>query len=87
MNGDAHSDKLRVVQDYYGKVLQNSGNLKTSACTAASRPPLRIRKLLSKIPAEVLEKFYGCGAPLPEGTTYPPPPPPPPPPTGKASPY
>lgn len=66
-------DTFKVVQDYYGKVLQNSGNLKTSACTAASAPPLRIRQILSKIPDEVLEKFYGCGAPLPEGTPPPPP--------------
>ena len=60
-------DTFKVVQDYYGKVLQNSGNLKTSACTAASVPPPRIRQILNKIPGEVLEKFYGCGAPLPEG--------------------
>ena len=57
MEGAPNGDTFQIVQDYYGKVLQNSGNLKTSACTAASRPPLRIRNILARIPAEVLEKF------------------------------
>lgn len=56
-----------VVQDYYGKVLSNTKDLKTSACTASGRPHKRIIKLLQQVPNEVVEKFYGCGAPLPLG--------------------
>ena len=70
LNGSLQTDTLKTwlgVQDYYGKVLQRSDNLKTSACTAASRPPPRLRNILGKVPQEVIEKFYGCGAPLPEG--------------------
>lgn len=56
-----------VVQDYYGKVLSTTKDLKTSACTTSGRPHARIVKLMRKIPKEVTEKFYGCGAPLPLG--------------------
>lgn len=55
------------VQDYYGKVLKSSKDLKTSACTTSQRPSPLIRKLISGVPDEVNAKFYGCGAPLPLG--------------------
>ena len=55
------------VQDYYGKVLATSKDLKTSACTASGRPHPQIIDIMRKIPAEVMDKFYGCGAPLPLG--------------------
>ena len=98
VNGAA-KDTYEVVKEYYGKVLQSSKDLKTSACTAGSllyseaeyfdcfwyavrgesskthgfglnsggRPHARIRKLMCSVPKEVLDKFYGCGAPLPLG--------------------
>ena len=56
-----------VVQDYYGKVLATSKDLKTSACTASGRPHSQIIDIMRKVPAEVMDKFYGCGAPLPLG--------------------
>ena len=56
-----------IVQDYYGKVLSTSKDLKTSACTASGRPHPQIIEAMKKIPAEVIDKFYGCGAPLPLG--------------------
>lgn len=56
-----------VVKDYYGKVLKSSQDLKTSACTAAGRPHPRIIRIMQDLPSEVVEKFYGCGAPLPLG--------------------
>lgn len=55
------------VQEYYGKVLATSKDLKTSACTASGRPHPKIIDIMRKIPAEVMDKFYGCGAPLPLG--------------------
>jgi len=55
------------VKEYYGKVLATSKDLKTTACTAAGAPPPRIRDLIKRVPREVREKFYGCGAPLPMG--------------------
>ena len=55
------------VQSYYGKQLKTSKDLKTSACTAAGRPHAEVRKLIQRLPSEVVDKFYGCGAPLPLG--------------------
>ena len=55
------------MQEYYGKVLQSSKDLKTSACTAAGRPYPLLRRLMGAIPEEVLSRFYGCGAPVPLG--------------------
>jgi len=55
------------VKDYYGKVLQSTKDLKTNACTASKRPHSQIIELIKKVPDPVLDKFYGCGAPLPLG--------------------
>jgi len=64
-NGDAMT--IDSVKDYYGKVLGNSKDLKTSACTAAGKPSHTVLEIIKKIPREVNDKFYGCGAPLPLG--------------------
>lgn len=59
-----------VVQDYYGKQLSNSGDLKTSACCDVSTVPVWLRPLLANIHPEVLARYYGCGLvcpPLLEG--------------------
>ncbi|TVP93678.1 MAG: methyltransferase domain-containing protein [Pseudomonadaceae bacterium] len=49
------------VQNYYGKVLENTGDLKTSACCDISSMPDWLKPLLAKIHPEVTEKYYGCG--------------------------
>lgn len=54
-----------MVKDYYGKVLSSKDDLKTSACCDASAFPEYLRKPLSLIHAEIQDKFYGCGSPLP----------------------
>lgn len=67
-----NAERLESVKNYYGKVLSTSKDLKTSACTAGGRPPAYVVEALSKVPTEVLEKFYGCGNPVPpeiEGLT------------------
>lgn len=48
-------------------MLKSSKDLKTSACTAAGRPHPLLVRLMGRLPAEVLDKFYGCGAPVPLG--------------------
>ena len=55
-----------AVQEYYGRTLHNTGDLKTSACCAVEPPSDTVMQALSCIPNPVLEKFYGCGNPLPE---------------------
>lgn len=57
----------RNVQEYYGKTLQSSKDLKTSACCSAVPPSARVRGILAAVPDEVMARFYGCGSPLPLG--------------------
>ena len=49
------------VQNYYGKVLQTSADLKTSACCDAASVPAWLKPLLSNVHAEVSSRYYGCG--------------------------
>lgn len=59
-----------IVKDYYGKELQGSGDLKTSACCDASAMPAALKPLLAKVHPQVLDRYYGCGfvcPPLLEG--------------------
>lgn len=50
-----------IVQDYYGKQLQTSNDLKTTACCDASNVPMWLKPLLANIHPDVLSKYYGCG--------------------------
>jgi SAM-dependent methyltransferase len=59
-----------VVKDYYGKQLQSSADLKTTACCDTSAMPDWLKPLLANIHPEVLSRYYGCGLvcpPLLEG--------------------
>jgi SAM-dependent methyltransferase len=59
-----------IVQDYYGRQLQSSVDLKTSACCDVSQVPLWLKPLLARIHPDVLARYYGCGLvcpPLLEG--------------------
>lgn len=56
---------LDAVREYYGKVLQSQRDLKTSACCTTDALPPHVRAVMSEIDDEVLDKFYGCGSPIP----------------------
>lgn len=61
-----------LVREYYGKQLKDNRDLKTSACCIPDSLPENQRKILDEIEPEILEKFYGCGSPIPsalEGRT------------------
>lgn len=61
-----------AIQDYYGKVLASSGDLKTSACCTGDAMPEPLRRILAELHPEVKDRFYGCGSPIPpvlEGRT------------------
>eukprot|EP00035_Acanthoeca_spectabilis_P037040 m.43263 g.43263 ORF g.43263 m.43263 type:complete len:384 (+) comp8407_c0_seq1:78-1229(+) len=60
-------DTLAEVQNYYGKVLSSSKDLKTNACTTADAPPPLIRAALAKVPQPIKDKYYGCGVSVPAG--------------------
>ncbi len=60
------SKKLQNLKEYYGKVLQNSKDLKTNACCCPEEAfTPEIKEILAQIDKEILAKFYGCGSPLP----------------------
>lgn len=72
MNKDVLERKKADVKKYYGEILKTSQDLKTSACCSLESFPEHIRAILQNIEPEILEKFYGCGSPLPnelEGRT------------------
>ncbi|MCX4186514.1 methyltransferase domain-containing protein [Methylophaga sp. OBS4] len=50
-----------VVKDYYGRQLQNSADLKTTACCDVTTIPEWLKPLLANIHDEVLVRYYGCG--------------------------
>jgi arsenite methyltransferase len=52
---------LESVQNYYGKILQHSDDLKTSACCDVSNMPEWLKPLLSKVHEQVSARYYGCG--------------------------
>ncbi|CCK75213.1 similar to 2-polyprenyl-3-methyl-5-hydroxy-6-metoxy-1, 4-benz oquinol methylase [Oleispira antarctica RB-8] len=53
------------VQDYYGKQLQNSNDLKTNACCDPALMPEYLKPILAKIHPEVDSRYYGCGLVIP----------------------
>lgn len=55
------------VKDYYGKVLQGSNDLKTTACCTTDSVPDHHKTILGLIEDEILDRFYGCGSPIPDG--------------------
>jgi len=53
-------------------MLKSSSDLKTDACCAIENQPAHIREALEAVPAEIVDRFYGCGSPIPpalEGCT------------------
>ena len=59
MTTDNHTHHL--VADYYGRQLQGTADLKTSACCDISDMPEWLKPLLARIHPEVLSRYYGCG--------------------------
>ncbi|MCL2712836.1 MAG: methyltransferase domain-containing protein [Methanomassiliicoccaceae archaeon] len=63
---------IENVKEYYGKRLQSTDDLKTGACECSERPSSDIINIIPMISDEILDRFYGCGSPLPpllEGKT------------------
>lgn len=56
---------LEIVKEYYGIILRSNRDLKTDACCMPAAFPPRVREIVDQIHPEVLEKFYGCGSPIP----------------------
>lgn len=58
--------RLAAVSTYYGKTLQSTADLKTSACCPVDSAPPAHRAILERVHPEVRDRFYGCGSPLPD---------------------
>lgn len=58
-------NKHQEVQNYYGKEIEKSGDLKTNACCTLDPPPKHITEILNQIHDEVITKYYGCGLTIP----------------------
>ncbi|TVR36284.1 MAG: methyltransferase domain-containing protein [Balneolaceae bacterium] len=54
------------VKEYYGRVLQSTKDLKTTACCTTEAIPAHHKEILAQIEDEVISRFYGCGSPIPE---------------------
>lgn len=54
------------VRRYYGEILQSSDDLSTDACACASAaPPKYVLDALKNVDERIIERFYGCGSPIP----------------------
>ena len=62
----ANGTVSETIKNYYGKVLQGTKDLKTTACCTTEEVPEHLKPILSEIEDEVITRFYGCGSPLPE---------------------
>lgn len=58
---ETHKD----VQAYYGLTIQKTADLQTGACCSSESMPVHIRPIIRDIDPEILDKFYGCGSPIP----------------------
>ena len=62
----SESKTFSEVQEYYGQKLDSSEDLQTSACCSTESIPEHHKQILAEIDDEILQKFYGCGSPIPE---------------------
>ncbi|MCQ2079397.1 MAG: methyltransferase domain-containing protein [archaeon] len=71
-DGIPGNDQVRQdVREYYGHELKGSSDLKTNCCCCGA-PSREVRDILALIDDEILDRFYGCGSPIPpllEGMT------------------
>ncbi|OBX19419.1 methyltransferase type 11 [Erythrobacter sp. QSSC1-22B] len=57
---------LENSQDYYGKVLASSADLRTDACCTAEAPPPAMLAALRNVHEDVRARYYGCGLVAPQ---------------------
>lgn len=62
MPGLAKHDEVR---EYYGRVLRGRKDLRTSSCCSTESITGEQRRAVEMIHPEILDRFYGCGSPIP----------------------
>jgi arsenite methyltransferase len=63
-------DVKENVKQYYGEELQNTQDLKTSACCTIKSMPQYVKNILPMIQDEIQNKYYGCGTAFPADLEY-----------------
>lgn len=64
-DGLVRASAQQAVKEYYGKLLKGQKDLKTSACCSVEAFPEPMKSIIKNVEPEILDKFYGCGSPLP----------------------
>ncbi len=67
-----HDKTIAAVKDYYGVAVAGARDLATKACCCRDAIPPSHQAILAEIDPEILDRFYGCGSPIPpclEGCT------------------
>jgi arsenite methyltransferase len=59
-------ERLNSVKEYYGRVLQTTKDLQTNACCPTDAVPPSLIAVERLLEPEILDKFYGCGSPIPQ---------------------
>ena len=59
-------DLHKITQDYYGKQLQGTKDLKTNCCKCSEKPPKYIREAISLLHEDIISHYYGCGLVIPD---------------------
>jgi len=57
---------LENSQNYYGKVLSSSGDLRTDACCTVDAMPPAVQQALRNVHEEVRARYFGCGLVVPQ---------------------
>lgn len=57
---------LENSRDYYGRVLEGTADLRTSACCTGDAPDPVLRAAIANVHEEVRGRYYGCGLVAPE---------------------
>lgn len=66
MHRSKDTEKIKDgVREYYGKELKSNDDLRTNACCCSGSVPDSVKSVIPLIDSEILDKFYGCGSPLP----------------------
>jgi arsenite methyltransferase len=60
-----HDKTIAAVKDYYGAALGGARDLATKACCCRDAIPPSHQAILAEIDPEILNRFYGCGSPIP----------------------
>ena len=65
-----HAEKIHdTVKEYYSELTNRKGGELASSvcCCASSCVSDQIKEIAKDIPDEILERYYGCGSPVPDG--------------------